>query len=412
MHENAKNKINGQIVASLRGSVVADNWPQYESFEKYVDALGEELLKHKGKWLDVSDVYSIFYDLLSEAVAKKANDSKLNGALWHLLGEQDAQALANRLLEYFLSIPRDYEIYAPFPARSIELNPVDLSAGLSIVVFDNAKDVPGGIGGGLLGMLDKELKPKKAYFRYKISGYAGRRSVQSHTFRAALRVFKIAFQQGISKNLFSTGNSERESGLSFLSSQYTISKAKLISVDRAREPTKEVAAELAIDVSRLIGGLDLNISEKAVADSIENDRLSETIKAFLRLPTLLISNTEPEAERIRSAIEWCFDSYATESDTMAFLQVCFGLEALLGEESGNESLTSTLADRCAYLVGSDIKGRNSIRGSFKELYRIRSKLVHGTTTWLDADQRYYLRWGRSILEFAIFKEIRHLGMDA
>jgi hypothetical protein len=92
------------------------------------------------------------------------------------------------------------------------------------------------------------------------------------------------------------------------------------------------------------------------------------------------------------------------------LQVCFGLESLLGDAVGSESLTSTLADRCAYLVGSDIKGRNSIREQFKELYAIRSKLVHGTATWLDPNQRHFLRWERSIFEFAIFQEVKHLGM--
>jgi hypothetical protein len=410
MHDNAKKKIAGQVIVGLKHCAVADNWPQYESFEKHVDALSAEVLKHKRDWLDRSDVYSIFYDLVAEAVEVKAGEAKLTGNLWDLLGEMEGQTLATRLLDYIVSIPRTYEIYAPFPARSIDLAPFDLGPNLSVVVFENSKDVPGGHVGGLLGMFDTKLKPKKAYFRYATTGYAGR-SIQNHTIRTALRTFKIAFQQGIAKDLFATTNQDRQFGFVF-SDDYTVQKAKLVSIDKARTPEKVVTTELAIDVSKLITSLDLNASEKVVAEAIERKQLSDVIKSFLRLPTLLMSHSEPEAERIRSAAEWCFDSYATDNETMAFLQICFGLEALLGEESAGESLTSTLADRCSYLVGSDIKGRNSIRERFRELYRIRSKLVHGTTTWLNSDERFFLRWGRSILEFAIFKEIRHLGMDS
>ena len=73
-------------------------------------------------------------------------------------------------------------------------------------------------------------------------------------------------------------------------------------------------------------------------------------------------------------------------------------------------MTETLADRCAYLISDDIKGRKTIKDSFKELYEVRSKLVHGNVTELNSDQTWYLRWGRNVLEYAISKEMKHLNL--
>ena len=74
-------------------------------------------------------------------------------------------------------------------------------------------------------------------------------------------------------------------------------------------------------------------------------------------------------------------------------------------------MTKTLADRCAYLVGSDIKGRRTIRENFRALYSVRSKIVHGCVGALAADEERYLDWGKSILEYSIFKEIKHLALE-
>jgi len=58
-----------------------------------------------------------------------------------------------------------------------------------------------------------------------------------------------------------------------------------------------------------------------------------------------------------------------------------------------------------------VKGRSTIRERFRELYKIRSKLVHGGRTVLEAEQGFHLHWGRGVLEYAIFKEIKHLRLE-
>ena len=411
VHENAVNKIEKKVEGSLKNCLVADNWPQYESLSVHVDSLGKEILKHKHEWLTISDCYSIFYDLVCESIIEKVkNGEKLEGGLWDLLGDSDARKLKETLTEFYLSVPRNYDIYVPIPKVSINIESIDISDKLSIISFEKEEDIPGGYNKGLLSF-DNKLEPKKIYLRYSTSGYSNR-NLENRTLKKALSNFKIAFQQGISKQLFKiTEGTPAGFGILRGLTHYQIPKAKIVSVDRTSDAQRVVSAELPLDISKLLSSVDINTSSKTVKKALEEGKLASLIKSYLRLPTLLMENVENEALRVKSAVEWCFDSYVTEDLTMSFLQTCFGLESLFGEDAASESLTKTLADRCAYLVGTDIKGRKTIRDNFKELYDIRSKLVHGVERSLGADKKNYLNWGRSVLEISLFKEIKHLDMD-
>ncbi len=75
-------------------------------------------------------------------------------------------------------------------------------------------------------------------------------------------------------------------------------------------------------------------------------------------------------------------------------------------------MTETLADRCSYLVSDKIKDRKAVKKKFKELYGVRSKIVHGVVTELSSEQVEYLDWGKFILEYAITKEIQHIDLES
>ena len=89
MHPEAITKIENKIRGSLKNCLVANNWPQFESFSVHVDSLAKEILKHKKEWLDVVDIFSIYYDLVYEAItAVVLGEEQLNGNLWDLLWER------------------------------------------------------------------------------------------------------------------------------------------------------------------------------------------------------------------------------------------------------------------------------------------------------------------------------------
>ena len=413
LHSNAVEKIENKIKGSLINCYIKDSWPQYESFSKHVESLGNEVLKHKKEWLDIYDIFSIFYDFVYEAISGKAgDDKKLEGNLWDLLGEEEAKQLVKEIKEYLVSIPREFDVYIPLPKISQNLpSNIKLSENISIEIFDEVDKVPGGYQGGLLGIFNQKLELKKVYLRQRLSGYCANR-LENASNKKALSNFKIILQQGIFRKFFKINPNEK-SGLGLFGgySHYQVPKVHIVSIDIKRKPQKTLKTELPLDLSKWINSVDINWDEPAIKKAVEHGAFEAVVKALLKKPIELIECLAIESVRVKSAIQWCFDSYISENQTLSFLQVCIGLEALLGDDAYSSSLTEILADRCSYLISSDIKGRKTIKRNFKELYDARSKLVHGNVTELDSNQRHLLHWGRTILEYAIIKEIKHLQLD-
>lgn len=419
LHKNAVQKIENEIKGSLLNCQIKDNWPQYESFSIHVGSLAEEVLKHKKEWLDRPNIFSIFYDIVYDAIKENTKaDENWEGNLWDLLGKEKGLKLTESIKNYILSIPLSYDVYIPiqkapdtFPAR------IKLSDNISLVVFKNADQIPGGYKVGLLS-LHNELELNKIYFKQSLIGYCGKR-LESVSYKKAISNFKILIQQGIFRDLFKL-NTDRKSGLGLLGyfTYYQVPKASVISIDRTTESLKRVSVELPMDFSSMIDSIDFNWEGDLLTNLEDSGKQEEAIAIYFRKAIELIECVEEESRRVKSAIEWCFDSYIVQNQTLAFLQVCIGLEALFGDERQNKkqnerqniALTETLADRCSYLIGSDIKGRKKIKEEFKELYGVRSDLVHGSITELDNNQKRYLNWGRSILKYSISKEIKHLNL--
>ncbi|MCQ8183469.1 HEPN domain-containing protein [Methylomonas sp. SURF-1] len=258
--------------------------------------------------------------------------------------------------------------------------------------------------------LNNKFEIGKLFIKQRMLGYAGNR-LENICVKKALNNFKIILQQGLFKELLNL-TPEGKSGLGLLlaSKEHQIKKSKVVNIDEAFDEPRITTVDLPVDICRLLNNLDINWNNEKIIKANENNELDKAIAAYLTRPVQLINSQDDEAIRIKAAIKWCFDSYVVENQTLAFLQVCIGLEALLGDTDYNGALTETLADRCAYLLGGDIKGRKTIKENFKELYKVRSKLVHGNITELNSDQAYYLRWGKTILEYAIVTEIKHLNL--
>jgi len=412
VHEKAIEKINGKIFGSLKRCEVVENWPQYESFTNHVDSLAKEITKHKSEWLTRTDVYSVYYDFVYEFIVSKAGaEEKISGLLSELVDVEELQFLANTLTEFYLSVPRQYSIYLPLPrvSKNIGYSTISISDSIRLVSFDKSNDVPGGYSGGLL-QFSNRLELNKVYLKIDVEGYCSNR-LENKTLRRALSNFKILIQQGLFKGLFKVIEGQ-PAGMGLLGgvTHYQIPKSSIVSVDMGGETERIISTELPIEISKLLDSVDFDWGNEKVASSLKKGSFDAPVSGYLRFPALLVESSEPESEKIKAAIEWCFDSKANENETLSFLQICIGLEALLGDTESNGSLTETLADRCAYLISGDIKGRSEIKNHFKDLYRVRSKLVHGVKTTLEHDQKWYKDWGQNVLEFAIIKEIKHLNL--
>ncbi|MFC1772611.1 hypothetical protein ACFL3A_04565 [Pseudomonadota bacterium] len=409
MHQKAQEKAFKIIIGSLKNCAIKDNWPQYESFSVHVESLAKEILKHKKEHLDSTDVFTIFYDFAYDAIRSVVDgDKKLEGNLWDLLGEERCQQIAETLKNYFVSIPRTFDIFIPIPEISQNIpTPIDLSETISLISFQMPDEIPGGYQVGLMQLFNK-FEVGKVYIRQRASGYSGGR-LENMCVKRALTSLNIILQQGVAGGFFKL-TPEKQAGLGFLGSlsQHSIKKSSVVSVDNAYQEPKVSKVELPLDTCRFLNSVDINWEHKAIALAVKTNAVEKAIQAMNRRPIQLIECQDEEAKGIKSAINWCFNSYVTENSTLSFLQVCIGLEALLGDTKDNGALTETLADRCSYLIGKSIKARNTIKNNFKQLYSVRSKLVHGNVTELNTSESGYLAWGRQILERAISIEIANL----
>lgn len=122
----------------------------------------------------------------------------------------------------------------------------------------------------------------------------------------------------------------------------------------------------------------------------------------------LLESESNGAKRIKSAIEWYIDSTFNKSDSVKFIQTCIGLESLLGDERQDAPLSYTLADRCSYLIAESFEDRERIRKSFRDMYKVRSKLVHGTSRNITETEAKHYTDARYFLNKAIMKELDYL----
>lgn len=103
-------------------------------------------------------------------------------------------------------------------------------------------------------------------------------------------------------------------------------------------------------------------------------RMKEYIGPLFSRETL---NT-PRWAALGASAQWATDGAINREDTaMSFVFYCMALEAILGESGDPDAVTRSLSDRAAYILGRDVEEREKIRKVFAEIYRFRSKIVHG-----------------------------------
>jgi hypothetical protein len=413
MHQNEAERLRKHIAGTLQQCAFANTWPVFKSYKEHVQSLATEVVKHKKQWLTVSDVYSIFIDHVYQAVLlQKPEDGQVNGLLPEILGENEFNALVLRLLSYFEGIPRKYSMYMPVPSVPPLLETVQITDVVRLERVTSRKAFPGNARpGGLLGLFGDKIEPPLYCLVFEVSGYCGR-NFSSSAARRALSTFKIAMQQVVARGLFKL-RTNTPAGLGLLSNwaAYNVTKHFLVAVDHEPSASPTENLELPIEICRFLESHEFAGENGQVATAVASGALPRLLATYLNFAAKLNSTENQDSARVKTASEWAFDAYLNDNPTLSFLQTCIALEALYGDDGDGDNLTKTLADRCAYLIGSDIKGRRTIRENFRALYSVRSKIVHGCVGALAADEERYLDWGKSILECSIFKEIKHLGLE-
>ena len=411
LHMNAKEVLKKHLEkllsnCKINNGIVCFDDSTYKDIDKYI----KELKKHKKAWMRDIDLYRLLRKHISEYLSERNEKTReISGNLKDIIGKKETESICGTIISFIESIPREYFLFFELPsAQKIGVNEISLTDSISFVE-KNYPYIITNLEEAYFNMLKKENM--RMYVRIKVDGYADG-TLESNAIKKAYSKFKQVFLLAKLSGII-----KRKPGLHL---RFTTPQNHVINVT---EPdTEQYAFPLPKIVSDYISkmGIDENILKPTefevlfeTFENAETPTLVDKIKILknrLQYPIKLLrtSDSDESTEPIKTAIEWAFDSLTNDNDTFAFIQACIGLESILGDEDSKENITKTLADRCAYLLGNSISKRKDIREKFKDLYEVRSKLVHGRKASLDDEQRSLLKFAQNILDQIIWKEISYI----
>ena len=107
-------------------------------------------------------------------------------------------------------------------------------------------------------------------------------------------------------------------------------------IDLANQNEVSGSIRLPVSISSHIRRIILNTSTKqfTVAKEHGEEEIRNLFRTELEEISNLIETDDRNTQFVKSAIEWAFDSKVEENETVSFIQLSIGLEAILGEETG------------------------------------------------------------------------------
>jgi hypothetical protein len=334
-----------------------------------------------------------------------------------------AELRAN-LVAYLESLPRTY--YAYFPLRNLPAlgGEVRLTRDISLVdtAAAGALEMPlmhaqGGLAQAF-GIYRPNLELNTRYVRISVEG-VGNGILTANAMTRAAALFKHFVFLSLARDVIKDEFSIR---LGLPHSLPLISRYELDDDD------ERTSIQLPEEFDRYIQRLSYNPDKVQYYDFGAGQTLltgtnrvptnpAEYTSAFKTafgkpLRFLVIPRDDPNSVRIKAAIEWWIDAALSQNQTIAFLQYCLGLEALLGEPSDTNNrsqergITERLADRYAYLLGKTQVSRTDLRNKFREIYNQRGDLVHQRAVNLPRPTTVHIEAQRMLYK-AIVQEINN-----
>lgn len=378
----------------------SDQWPEIYAF-------GTELNKNE-PWrshitaYELVEIFDIYYQLQNST-----SDKQFEGLIFETLGDEGFRKYADTVKTYLLSLPRCYELWVELPSMPCwGGGEIELSSRINLVEMPRRKKPFLNSRRSLADLMTHPQGSEFAvYLKVLCEGYGAPRlnaTAVRHGMSHAKQFLQLFRQSQIFKQAYGL-----LSGAG--TSHCFIRDSKL--------EKESVELELPSSINDVLYKLSLDETKLTVSDPhgkvMLSRKIAETKTEKIEALQLELSDIRKildctidglDATRIRTALEWSFDSQQNENQTLAFIQACIGLEALLGDDEQDEPLTTRLADRCAYLLGQGHQDRGRIRTMFKEIYKVRSKLVHGRTPTLNFHDAKQLDFAQSFLDAVIRKE--------
>ncbi len=428
LHTEAKKILTRDIKTILSNCKIDKGFPEFnEKASAVIEKYWDEVRKHKSKWMGNNEALILIYRQISDYLNERLKEKRFefSGDLKDIEGTKGIKNLCVKIILFLDSIPREYFVFFELPAsKGIVVKEISLADDIAFV--ERVKDddfseikIQRRRGMGLLGIYGNSLKKERIYVRIRIEGYVG--SLESITVKKAFSKFKQVVLLGKYSNIL-IDVPPKAGGLSeiFAPNSNITSEIIVWNAD-ASEPSYNFNTSRAVfDYISKIGinedvlkpdNYELFFDKFENKDSPTPADKAKLLKKRFDNPVRLFNTSDDDknSEPIKTAIEWAFDSFTNDDQTFAFIQACIGIEAILGDKKSEGDITKTLADRCAYLIGSNIIKRKQIKENFLKLYDDRSKLIHGRKAYLNKEELGKLRYAQYILRRIILKEISNIG---
>lgn len=305
------------------------------------------------------------------------------------LSEDTKNNLIDFLFSYFSSLPHKYNIEIP----------------LQYLDIPDFKEVDGKLevstqGAGVHHQSPPLTTIKKKYLKLSGQGYFSRDN-SSHEIKPYLQDFNVFLYEMITSKILITRKTPSLRGYQFNDrieegvKSIPILKAKIINKSHSQY---NVDYELPLQLSKFL-------DELTVASDSENHSMERLI-----FTNKLINDNSEAAKYIKAAMDWYMNAQMVMDETMSFIQICMGLEALLGDKrEGSIGLTQTLSDRCSYLIGKGMSDREEIKKQLKKAYELRSAIVHGLKNRINESEKEYVKNATLFLRRAIKVECQFLN---
>ncbi|WP_320736007.1 HEPN domain-containing protein [Enterobacter roggenkampii] len=391
IHHKSAEKLRAIITDLLTNTSVSFGTTKFDYNFRLYDKISLELNKRRLDYkTDAIGCMLIYMDAVKAFSKRHGFDEKKEYIKFNEMNTAIFDDAVNFVMDVYLSLPMNYKVKIPLSNidfRCDSLDRFDLNINKEKIIkvglqekyeYQSLLTV---IGNGCFSVYEEKIFMKGVLLKVNILLF----------FLKKFKVVKHERDSSIHNGWDWFGLQEKH--------DVPVIRASIESVDF---PEIESYSVLSISFSKYLKELNVTkgYSEKEKSDDVDQ---------ALYITDLLIKDETREGERIKSAIDWFMQAEITDDATMSFLQICMGLESIFGDDDYEGGLTNSLADRCSYLIGKNITERKEIKVQFKEIYKLRSKIVHGVKGYLSMQEMEIKNKANKYLNNSIIKEVMNIG---
>jgi hypothetical protein len=376
--------------ATVHGRKFLDSGSIDQNLRAINPALTASIRETLACYISDDPMYDYVFGQLSQELSLQAYDGDHLGPLSGLAGFEDSAAVAARLVNGLDALPKRYAISMRLPdafMQAFEDGESSIQISTGVFVRNGAAlvgDYEAPHGQGLMGLfVAQNWEADAAYVQVEFDGFIGKYVTTESQAEAVESLYAFL---GAAKAL---GAVKVKRSLDYQNARWSIAVHEKVGAawsyletEAVGQPQRDFLSSLAMDDQ---GG------------ALRPEFYRPWLRDCLRRIGYLFGAKAKSQSRLLLGCKWLFDSYSGDDQLLQYIQATVVVETLLGDKAASDQvgLGALLGNRCAYLIGYSSSQRDELLEDFRQIYDVRSRIVHGGKSRLkrkEADLFYKLRW--------------------